>query len=289
MLTNLQVMENMLDYIEHHLDEKLDLDVLAAQAGYSKYHLSRLFTQLTEMSLCRYVQRRRLTEAARRLAETEKPILDIALSVGYETQAAFSGSFKKCYGCSPRSYRKKGAFYPQQLRMHFENPYHWPGEGEVVVRVVDKEMICLVGYQGSTRWGFGVIGKCWRRLHQQKHRILARACPDFLVGLNDYSGWSLAGDKQPAFAYFAAAEVPDGIGVPKDMQVKTLPPSRYVVLGFRGKCEDSLQPWADYVYKAWLPHTAYQLNENARYDFARYGEDIDAWGQSAIEFWVPII
>ena len=112
---------------------------------------------------------------------------------------------------------------------------------------------------------------------------------DFLIGLNDYTKWDLENEKQPAFDYFAAAEVEKVGDVPKGMEIKEFPASKYIVFSFKAKCEDSLQPVADYIYKEWLPESTCQLNENARYDFAKYGEQADKDGKSLIEYWVPII
>lgn len=71
------------------------------------------------------------------------------------------------------------------------------------------------------------------------------------------------------------------------MEMKKLPATKYIVFTFQAKSEDSLQPVADYIYKEWFPQSTCQLNENAKYDFARYGEDTDENGKSLIEYWVP--
>lgn len=44
--SNLQNIIQLVDYIETHLESKLDLERLANQAGYSKYHLHRMFTNI---------------------------------------------------------------------------------------------------------------------------------------------------------------------------------------------------------------------------------------------------
>lgn len=81
-------------YTESHLDETLNLDIVADAVCYSKYHLQHMFTDTVGMTLHDYTQRRRLTEAAKRLMFSKKPILEIALSAGYESQQAFTSIFK---------------------------------------------------------------------------------------------------------------------------------------------------------------------------------------------------
>lgn len=92
---NLTQIRLAVDKIEAHLfDENLDLDAITAALGYSKYHWHRMFTAMTGISVHRYIQRRRISEAARRLIGTTDPILTIALDCGYQTQRSFARQFK---------------------------------------------------------------------------------------------------------------------------------------------------------------------------------------------------
>ncbi|SHK43733.1 AraC-type DNA-binding protein [Clostridium cavendishii DSM 21758] len=105
-----------IDYIEDHLSEKLDLDIVANAVHYSKYHLHRTFTASVGLTIHDYIQRRKLTEAAKLLVFSNKPIIEIALIAGYESQQAFTSIFKAMYKKSPNQYRKEQEFYPLQLR-----------------------------------------------------------------------------------------------------------------------------------------------------------------------------
>ncbi|HBF5908547.1 TPA: helix-turn-helix transcriptional regulator, partial [Clostridioides difficile] len=105
-----------IDYIEEHLSEKLDLDIVANAVHYSKYHLHRTFTFSVGLTMHDYIKRRKLTEAAKLLVFSKKPIIEIALIAGYESQQAFTSIFKAMYKKSPNKYRKEQEFYPLQLR-----------------------------------------------------------------------------------------------------------------------------------------------------------------------------
>ena len=59
-----------------------------------------------------YVQRRQLTEAAKLLVFSDRPILEIALISGYESQQAFTNIFRQMYKKSPNEYRSDEEFYP---------------------------------------------------------------------------------------------------------------------------------------------------------------------------------
>lgn len=108
--------ETVLDYIESHLNEKLDLEKVSEAVHYSKYHLHRMFTNTVGMTVHDYVQRRQLTEAAKLLVFSSKPIIELAFLCGYESQQAFSSAFKSMYKVPPAQYRDRGTFYPLQLR-----------------------------------------------------------------------------------------------------------------------------------------------------------------------------
>lgn len=116
MAGNIKMITEAIGYIESHLHEKLDLESVAGAVHYSKYHLHRTFTDTVGLTLHDYIQRRQLTEGAKLLVFSDKPILEIALTAGYESQQSFSDIFKAMYKKSPNQYRAEETFYPLQLR-----------------------------------------------------------------------------------------------------------------------------------------------------------------------------
>lgn len=111
----------VIEYIENNLANKLDLEIVAQAVHYSKYHLHRIFTETVGLTIHDYVQRRRLTEASKLLIFSDKPIIEIALIAGYESQQAFTTIFKLMYKKSPNQYRVERQFYPLQLRYILNN------------------------------------------------------------------------------------------------------------------------------------------------------------------------
>ncbi len=108
-------------YIEEHLNEKLDLDMIANAVHYSKYHLHRLFSGTLGITIHDYVQRRQLTEAAKLLVFSDQPILNIALLSGYDSQQSFTTAFKAMYKQSPHQFRENEVFYPLQSEYRFDD------------------------------------------------------------------------------------------------------------------------------------------------------------------------
>lgn len=77
----------VIDYIEEHLEEKLNLEQIAEHAGYSRFHLNRIFMEETGDTIHKYVQERRLTMAAEKLVDTDMDITQIAYDAGVPVPA----------------------------------------------------------------------------------------------------------------------------------------------------------------------------------------------------------
>jgi len=88
-------------------DDGLTLRELARRQGYSEFHMTRKFKELSGVSLRDYLRGRRLAFALIDLRDTGKPILDIALDYGFSSHEAFCRSFKAAYGIPPSTYRAK--------------------------------------------------------------------------------------------------------------------------------------------------------------------------------------
>lgn len=117
--SNIENITAVIDYVENHLTEKLDLDRIAEAVHYSKYHLHRMFADTVGLTVHDYIQRRRLTEAAKLLVFSDKPILEIALTAGFESQQAFSACFTSMYKTAPGRYRETERFYPPSAEISF--------------------------------------------------------------------------------------------------------------------------------------------------------------------------
>lgn len=287
-MKNIEIIERVLDYIEKNLQgEQLDLETISKEIGYSKYHLHRMFASVVGFNIHNYVQRRRLTEAARMLIYSDQSIIEIAICSGYESQRAFSKVFKSIFKVPPGTYRKNQKFLPLQLKFDIYNQDKLRGNMILDIKTIDRDEIKIVGYNSSTKNGFHVIGKCWHKIHKNKTKIVGRLDQQFLIGINDYSEFKTDKTK-PVFNYIAGAEVSAFNQIPKGMKTFILPASKYIIFIYKGKNEDSVQPIVDYIYHEWLLNSNCQLNEKNRYDMVRYGEEVDKDGLSKIQYWIPI-
>lgn len=93
-------------YIDGHLSEELELNVIARAGFVHPAHLSRQFKKDTGEAVSRYIQRRRVEEARHFLRYTNSSLTDIAGFYQFCSQSYFIQVFKKYTGMTPAEYRK---------------------------------------------------------------------------------------------------------------------------------------------------------------------------------------
>jgi AraC-like DNA-binding protein len=90
----------------HYTNSELDMDSVAARIGADRERINEILKMELGMTFTGYVNKLRLTEAARLLTDkTGKPIAEIAYSVGYANASYFNKLFKEEYGCTPKAFR----------------------------------------------------------------------------------------------------------------------------------------------------------------------------------------
>ena len=93
------------EYLDEHYMNDVTLESLSSSIFVSKFHLSREFKKEVGISPIKYVISKRVNEASRLLLETNLPIKDIAIQVGYPNSAYFSQTFKRVTGKTPSEFR----------------------------------------------------------------------------------------------------------------------------------------------------------------------------------------
>ena len=270
------VVQKAVWYIESHSGEELALADVARAAGVSPYHLARVFQSVTGCPVVRYLRGRRLSDAARRLADGARDILSVALAAGYGSHEAFTRAFRDQFGRTPEDVRQHGLAglaLVDAMRVMQDAP-----PDAQVPRVVEAGPLLLAGlgarYRGTDTAG---IPAQWQR---------------FETGLSPASrtryayGVCLNGDDDGNFDYLAAYEVASFTGVRTDYMRLRLPRRRYAVVRHHGHIGSIPQTWRAFM-ESWLP--AAGLTAVDAPDFERYDEAFDAGtGLGGVEIWVPL-
>ena len=100
--------ENVRAFIDSKYTSPIRLEHIAKCFGYTEEYILRTFKKRYGISPHQYLVGRRMEYAMWLLENTDSPIQQIALSVGYSETSSFYRSFKKTYGFSPKE-RKKGS------------------------------------------------------------------------------------------------------------------------------------------------------------------------------------
>jgi AraC-like DNA-binding protein len=109
-------------WIDAHSDREIDLEHAAGRAGLSPFHFLRLFSGVLGVTPHQYLVRSRLRHAARRLADEERSITDIAYDVGFSDLSNFVRTFHRAAGVSPLKFRQasrgKRKIFQERLALH---------------------------------------------------------------------------------------------------------------------------------------------------------------------------
>ena len=101
------VVESAIDFIQSHLTEKLSVENIAANVGYSASYFSHVFTQEIGLSPYQYVVRSRMERAQMLLKTTRHSVQEIAFQCGFNSAANFCYTFRRMTGISPQEYKRR--------------------------------------------------------------------------------------------------------------------------------------------------------------------------------------
>ena len=156
-------LNEIIEYIEQNLEEKIDYKELAKMIGVNEYTFQRVFSLITNISISEYIRNRRLSNAGQELYLENKKIIDLAVQYQYNNATAFSRAFEKFHGIKPSEVRKN----PDKLKMYTK--LHFKEDNEesknVEYKIVEREEIILYGKCKPTT--NENIGKDAPRLHEE--------------------------------------------------------------------------------------------------------------------------
>ena len=197
---HIQAMVDEIDRcIREHRDEALTLRALSGRLGYSEFHMTRKFREISGMSFREYLRRRKLAFALKEVRDSRRSFLDIALDYGFSSHEAFTRAFRDTYGVTPSQYRRDPR--PVVLRTKI-NPFdrYFFGLGEIgMVKSADgvktyfitipaHKFLHVKNYESNGYWDF------WQKQNQIPGQDYETVCGllDSIKGKLDDSGGSEA-------------------------------------------------------------------------------------------------
>ena len=266
-------------FIESHLADELTLDEIAGIGGISRFHMVRAFAAATGLSVMRYVRARRLSEAARALANGAPDILSVALDADYGSHEAFTRAFRDHFGVTPEAVR--AATRLDNLRLqepivmestaldHLTAPRFESGK---------PLLVAGVGERYTCESSAAIPGQ-WQRFHQSVDSIPAR------IGKVAY-GVCCNADDSGNFDYIAGVEVADFSDLPREFAHVRIPEQKYAVFT-HAEHISTIRRTVNTIWNHWLPASGMKAADAPH--FERYDEKFDpSTGNGGLEIWIPV-
>lgn len=136
-------LNQVIEYIEAHLTEKIDYQKLASIANCPLYHFQKIFLYMTNMTVSEYIRKRRMSLAAVDLKHSDSKVIDIALKYGYESPTAFNRAFQSIHGCAPSLVRKETCSLKSYPAIQFRFSI-W-GNDVLDYKIMRKESFRIIG------------------------------------------------------------------------------------------------------------------------------------------------
>jgi AraC family transcriptional regulator len=281
-----ELINKVQDYIENHMDESLTVKQLSQLANFSEYHFQRIYGFITGESLYAFIKRIRLEKAAYMLlSDKERPIIDIAMSVGFSNQNSFAKAFKSKYGVCSSTYRKtkdtvtKTDFVNECL----DNEDMIIEPLKIEIRREEATKLIYTRYTGPYKGDSELFSDLFHKLYQWgDQRSLISAKSRWFVIYHDFGGET----DEDQLRLSVCMSVDRNVAVSEDIGVLNLQEGQYVVGSFMVEPSEYYKAWY-YMYGKWLPTSGHKLDD--RFSFEHYPNVEEKGGKRLVEICIPIV
>lgn len=276
-------MNQVITYIEDHLEESIDYDELAEIVNSSPYHFQRIFTMIAGMPLGEYIRRRKMTKAAFELQNTDIKVIDLALKYGYQSPTAFNRAFQGVHNVAPTDARK-GATLTAQIPLALEVVIK--GTDEFNYRIEQREEFRIIGAKMQTTMEKGI---CYQEVPAFWGRAVETKLPESLLPYMDGEPKGVMGVSACGMI-LESAEFDYYIGVassqdaPEGMEEYVVPACTWAV--FTCETPDQVQGLEKKVVLEWLPTSGYEYGKAPDIELSTFNP---ATQQMYFEVWLPVI
>lgn len=282
-------LNRLVDLVEDHLDEELDVPRVAAALGTTEYHLRRMFSSLAGMPLSEYVRRRRMTVAAAEVVDGRGDLLGIGVRYGYGSAEAFGRAFRAVHGVSPGQARRDGGPLRTQPRLRFRLTVE--GAAPMDVRLVTRPDFRLAGHAARVPLVHEGVNPAIQQhvasLPPEQHARLKALGDTEPAGLLAVSA-DLDPDRREGteLTYLHGVAVSDAVEVPDDLDVLPVPAGSWAVFRAAGPYPETLQRvWAATATE-WFPSNPWRLRPGP--EVVAVLDRADDLSTATVELWLPV-
>lgn len=251
--------QRAIDYIEANLTHQVSLQDAARQACWSAFHFMRTFGAVVGSTFRQYVRDRRMEIAAYRLAFSDARVLEVAQSVGYDTQEAFTRAFKRIYGLSPGRYRTAAAYTirtpPARVVLHPDDGDRRDRMEPKIEQISDKVIAGVELRTKNDGSNTQEVPEFWQRYLQERtaDKIPGKIEPEIEYGLCTNMDFDTG-----EFSYVIGYEVaPQSTAPTEPFGAFPVPHGTYAVFTARGSTVDTgfvdaIQDTWRFIYGTWF-------------------------------------
>lgn len=278
----------VVERIEAHLGEELDVAGVARAHGTTEYHLRRMFSSLAGMPLSEYVRRRRMTVAAGDLVGDEE-LLTIAVRYGYGSTEAFARAFTAVHGVAPSVVRRDGGPLRTQSQLRFRLTVE--GSIPMDTRITDRPAFRLIGHAARVplvhRGANPAIQAHIAALPATEHARLKDLSDTEPAGLLQVSA-----DVDPDYTEGSELTYLHGVAravdssVPDDLDVVEVPAGTWAAFRTSGPYPDALQTTWAATATDWFPANPWRLRPGP--SMVAVLDRAEDFSTATCELWLPV-
>ncbi len=282
------VLNRLVELVEEHLSDGVDVSDLASSLGTTEYHLRRMFSSLSGMPLSEYVRRRRMSVAAADVLDGAD-LLRLAVDYGYGSAEAFGRAFRAVHGASPGDVRRDGGPLRTQPQIRFRLTVE--GNTPMDTRITEQPALRLVGHSARVPLIHEGVNP-----HIQAHiaslpateharlKALSSAEPDGLL--------QVSADVDPDYAegteltYLHGVSVSANSPVPDDLDVIDVAAGSWAVFRSSGPYPAALQATWAATATDWFPSNPWRLRPGP--SIVAVVDRAEDFSTATTELWLPV-
>ncbi|MFE9581154.1 GyrI-like domain-containing protein [Nocardia sp. NPDC006044] len=285
----ISALNRLVDLVDAHLTEELDIGGLAKTLGTTEYHLRRMFSSLAGMPLSEYVRRRRMTVAAADVVRGEDDLLSIAVRHGYGSTEAFGRAFRAVHGAGPGVVRQAGGPLRTQPQLRFRLTVE--GSSPMDTRIIDRSAFRLVGLAARVPLIHQGVNPHIERhiatLPQAEHLRLKALGDTEPAGLlqvcDDLDPDSTEGSE---LTYLHGVAVAPDTTITDDLDAIEVPAGTWAVFRTAGEYPQALQQTWAATATDWFPSNPWRLRAGP--SMVAVLDRADDFSSATCELWLPV-
>ncbi len=280
--------QHALDYIEEHITEDMDFQVIASQAYSSSFYFQRVFSILCGMTLGDYIRNRRLSLAGTELASSGTRVIDTAVKYGYDSAESFSRAFTKFHGISPSQAKIPGvqlkSFSKLSVKLTMEggNMINYRIEEHEAFNIIEK----VRTFTTEGNLNFKEIPAFWKEA--KKDGTIPTLCR--FMGNQHLEGMILGicyeENRDTDFSYSIAAEYNGKSPVPEGFTIHKVPAETWAVFSCRGPMPTAIQNLWKEIYSEFFP--ASEFSPRGELSFEAYPDGDTSAEDYTCEIWIAV-